>query len=312
CRNAPEAVRRFRKCRCPGRILCTARADRWPNSGRSRNDGVPRPLSGRRDRGVGFRDARRCSETQELRRPVRGSALGGASDPRHRDLPAQSILCGHSEFLNDGWRDRADHLQRCRLSIIDQGTHAGTAGDDGVDRGVAVRCFRLVVHRGNPEMMTPIHISPSSLREGRWYEYVIRFALGGAATVFTGIVSGRYGASVGGLFLALPAIFCASATLIEKHEIRRKREAGLSGERRGQEAAALAAAGTALGALGMLAFAGVFLWLVERSVAAAFAAASLAWIVVSAAAWFVRRKLRFARRVVRETNGSAMPRRRSF
>lgn len=161
-------------------------------------------------------------------------------------------------------------------------------------------------------MTTPIRISPSSLREGRWYEYVIRFALGGAATVFTGIISSRYGASVGGLFLALPAIFCASATLIEKHEIRRNRKRGLSGERRGQEAAALDAAGAALGALGMLAFAGVFLWLVERSVAAAFAAASLAWIVVSVAAWFARRKLRFARRVARETNGSAMPRRRSF
>jgi Protein of unknown function (DUF3147) len=161
-------------------------------------------------------------------------------------------------------------------------------------------------------MTTPIRISPSSLREGRWYEYVIRFALGGAATVFTGIISSRYGASVGGLFLALPAIFCASATLIEKHEIRRKRETGLSGERRGQEAAALDAAGAVLGALGMLAFAGVFLWLVERSVVAAFAAASLAWIVVSVTAWFVRRKLRFARRGVRETNGSEMPRRRSF
>jgi len=110
-------------------------------------------------------------------------------------------------------------------------------------------------------MTTPIRISSSSLREGRWYEYVIRFALGGAATVFTGIISSRYGASVGGLFLALPAIFCASATLIEKHEIRRKRETGLSGVRRGQEAAALDAAGAALGALGMLAFAGVFLCL---------------------------------------------------
>src|SRR6185312_13044708 len=169
-------------------------------------------------------------------------------------------------------RDRADHLQRCRLPIIDQGTHAGTAGDDSVDRDVANRCFRLVVHRGNADMMAPIRISPSSLREGRWYEYVIRFALGGAATVFTGIISSRYGASVGGLFLALPAIFCASATLIEKHENRRKRETGLSGVRRGQEAAALDAAGAALGALGMLAFAGVFLCLVERSVVAAFAA----------------------------------------
>lgn len=144
-------------------------------------------------------------------------------------------------------------------------------------------------------MRTPIRISPSSLREGRWYEYLIRFVLGGAATVLTGLISGRYGAPVGGLFLALPAIFCASATLIEKHEIRRKREAGLPGERRGQEAAALDAAGAALGALGMLAFAVLFWWLVERSVAGAFAGASLAWLIVSVVVWFVRRKLRFAR-----------------
>ncbi|MGC1558958.1 MAG: DUF3147 family protein [Bradyrhizobium sp.] len=140
-------------------------------------------------------------------------------------------------------------------------------------------------------MTTSIRFSPSSLREGRWHEYLIRFTLGGAATVFTGFVSSRYGASVGGLFLALPAIFCASATLIEKHEIRRKQEAGLPGERRGREAAALDAAGAALGAFGMLAFAIMFSFLVERSVTAAFAGASLAWLAVSVAAWFMRRKM---------------------
>src|SRR5262249_7072198 len=42
---------------------------------------------------------------------------------------------------------------------------------------------------------------------------------------------------------------CASATLIEKHEIRRKRKAGLAGVRRGQQAAALDAAGAALGSV---------------------------------------------------------------
>jgi uncharacterized protein DUF3147 len=138
----------------------------------------------------------------------------------------------------------------------------------------------------------PIGISLSSLREGRWYEYLVRFALGGVATVLTGLISSRYGASVGGLFLALPAIFCASATLIEKHEIRRKREAGLPGRRRGQEAAALDAAGAVLGALGMLAFALVFFAVVETSISAAFVGASLAWIMVSMAAWYVWRKLR--------------------
>jgi hypothetical protein len=136
-------------------------------------------------------------------------------------------------------------------------------------------------------MSTPIELSSSSLREGRWYEYVVRFVLGGAATVFAGLVSSRFGASIGGLFLALPAIFCASATLIEKHEIRRRR--------RGEQAAALDAAGAALGALGMLVFAGVFWLLVERSVGGAFAGASLAWLAVSVAAWFVRRKARSSR-----------------
>jgi uncharacterized membrane protein YjfL (UPF0719 family) len=144
--------------------------------------------------------------------------------------------------------------------------------------------------------MSPIRFSPSSLKEGRWYEYLVRFALGGTATVFTGLASNNYGASVGGLFLALPAIFCASATLIEKHEIRRKREAGLDGRRRGQQAAALDAAGAALGAVGMLAFAIVFSLVVGRSIPAAFVGASLAWVVISVVAWCVRRKMRSVRR----------------
>jgi Protein of unknown function (DUF3147) len=161
--------------------------------------------------------------------------------------------------------------------------------------------------------MTPIRFSPSSLREGHWYEYLIRFALGGAATVFTGFVSSRYGASIGGLFLALPAIFCASATLIETHEIRRKREAGVAGERRGQEAAAVDAAGAALGGLGLLAFAIVFALTVKTSISGAFIAASLTWLVVSVAAWYVRRKTRWVRRragTAARVSGSALPRSR--
>jgi len=146
-------------------------------------------------------------------------------------------------------------------------------------------------------MTTAIRFSSSSLRESRWHEYLIRFALGGAATVFTGLVSAYYGASIGGLFLALPAVFCASATLIEKHEIRRKREAGFAGERRGREAAALEAAGAALGGIGMLAFAFLFWLLVERNVATAFIGASLAWLAASVTAWSLRRKVRTVRRL---------------
>ena len=49
--------------------------------------------------------------------------------------------------------------------------------------------------------------------------------------------------------MAVPAIFCASATLIEKHERERKEEKGLQGKERGQDAAALDAAGAGLGSV---------------------------------------------------------------
>ena len=58
----------------------------------------------------------------------------------------------------------------------------------------------------------------STLKQGHWYEYLVRFGLGGIATVVAGLVADTWGPAAGGLFLAFPAIFCASATLIEKHE----------------------------------------------------------------------------------------------
>ena len=102
-----------------------------------------------------------------------------------------------------------------------------------------------------------VRVSASALKNGRWHEYFIRFALGGAVTVLTGWIANRFGPSIGGLFLAVPAIFCASATLIEKHEMRRKSEAGMDGRRRGQQAAALDATGAALGSFGLARVRGV-------------------------------------------------------
>lgn len=139
--------------------------------------------------------------------------------------------------------------------------------------------------------MTPC-FSFSSLKDGRWHEYLVRFALGGAATVLTGAIGAGFGPAVGGLFLALPAIFCASATLIEKHEIRRKREAGLEGTRRGQEAAALDAAGAALGSFGMLAFAASFAVLVQANAALGFIVALVAWTGGALGSWWLWRHVR--------------------
>lgn len=137
-----------------------------------------------------------------------------------------------------------------------------------------------------------VKLSSSALKQTHWYEYAVRFVLGGLATVAAGLIGSQFGVAIGGLFLALPAIFCASATLIESHERRAKEKAGLSGRRRGQQAAALDAAGAGLGSIGLAAFAAVFCALVSASITGAFAAAMLAWALVSVSAWWLRRKLR--------------------
>ncbi len=101
-----------------------------------------------------------------------------------------------------------------------------------------------------------VKVELSALKNTKWCEYALRFILGGLATVGAGLVASPYGPVTGGLFLAFPAIFCASATLIEKHERERKQKLGLRGTRRGQQTAAQDAAGTALGSFGLLAFGG--------------------------------------------------------
>lgn len=134
-----------------------------------------------------------------------------------------------------------------------------------------------------------VSFNVSALRETRWYEYLIRFALGGAMTVATGIIATRFGPVVGGLFLAFPAIFPASATLIEKHERERKEKAGLAGARRGKEAAALDAQGATLGSLGLAAFALIIWLMVEQAPYLALVLATLGWLVVAVLAWILRR-----------------------
>jgi len=130
-----------------------------------------------------------------------------------------------------------------------------------------------------------IRVRLASLKQGRWYEWLVRFALGGLATIATGLLASKFGPAIGGLFLALPAVFCATATLVESHEKRRKRERGLEGAERGRRAAALDAAGASLGSVAMFAFAAVMALLVEQLTWPAFVCAALAWIIVAGAAW---------------------------
>src|SRR5579871_1483261 len=99
----------------------------------------------------------------------------------------------------------------------------------------------------------------SALRRTRWYEIVLRFVFGGLATVGTGMIAKSYGPVVGGLFLAFPAIFPATATLVEKHVREKKQRVHIDGVNRARQAVALEARGAMMGSLGLAVF-GLLLW----------------------------------------------------
>ncbi len=140
-----------------------------------------------------------------------------------------------------------------------------------------------------------VRVKLAALKEGHWYEYVVRFVLGGFATVVAGLVADIWGPVAGGLFLAFPAIFCASATLIEKHERERKEKNGLKGRDRGKNAAALDAAGAGLGSIGMVVF-GALIWgLAQFGPALSLALATIVWLAVAVVLWWARRLIRITK-----------------
>jgi hypothetical protein len=143
--------------------------------------------------------------------------------------------------------------------------------------------------------MTP-GIELSSLKDAHWRQFAMRFALGGAVTACTGIVAQHWGPVVGGLFLAFPAIFPASATLIERHESEKQQKYGRDGRRRGRKAAALDAAGAVLGGCGLACF-GYVAWLLlpRHPAALALGLSGLTWLCVSISLWWIRQHLQHRR-----------------
>ena len=145
-----------------------------------------------------------------------------------------------------------------------------------------------------------VHADLSAVKRSRWYEILLRFFFGGVITVITGILAKKFGPAVGGLFLAFPAIFPASATLIEKHEKEKKDSAGIDGTNRSRAIAAADAAGATMGALGLAAFA-VIVWklLPAHASSAVLAAAIVGWLCVAVATWTACDHLRVLRRARR-------------
>jgi hypothetical protein len=129
-----------------------------------------------------------------------------------------------------------------------------------------------------------IEFNFSALKTSSPADYGVRFAFGGAITMAAGFIAKEYGPVLGGLFLAFPAIFPATSTLIESSEREKKIEKGKSGRMRGRLVAALDARGAVWGSAGLMCFA-AFIWklLPGWNAAGNLLAALAVWLVVSIA-----------------------------
>src|SRR5215469_1917930 len=137
-----------------------------------------------------------------------------------------------------------------------------------------------------------VDVDLNSIKVTKPHEYAVRFLFGGLITATTGIIAKKFGPSIAGLFLAFPAIFPATATLIAKHEKERKRKAGYNDTRRGRAVASVDAAGTSLGAVALGVFA-LIIWrlLPNHSSFAILILAAGTWMAVSILLWQLRRRL---------------------
>jgi hypothetical protein len=106
---------------------------------------------------------------------------------------------------------------------------------------------------------------------------VKRAAFGAGVSVLAGLFGVFFGAKVGGLFLACPAILPATLTLIEKNEGRKPAEDDEHG--------------SIAGALGLVGFAVTGALLVHRGVAIAMLGASVAWVAVSMGVYLLHETL---------------------
>jgi uncharacterized membrane protein (GlpM family) len=120
----------------------------------------------------------------------------------------------------------------------------------------------------------PLKADPAKLKDASGRDLLIRFGFGAGTSVVAAIVGLLAGPTVGGVFLAFPAILLASLTLVADEEGRAKARDD--------------ARGAGAGALGLIAFAaiGAALFTVSPS-PAAFVAASAAWAVVALGAFLI-------------------------
>jgi peptidoglycan/LPS O-acetylase OafA/YrhL len=109
-------------------------------------------------------------------------------------------------------------------------------------------------------------------------EYLIRFVFGAGISLVAGVVTLIFGARVGGLFLAFPAILPATLTLVEDKEGTRRADKN--------------AGGAVLGAVALVVFAIIAYLLLTTSAPSALGLALLGWCVAALLLYLVGCHLR--------------------
>ena len=114
------------------------------------------------------------------------------------------------------------------------------------------------------------------------------------STLVAGVIADIWGPATGGLFLAFPAILCASATLVEPHSRREKVNTTPRAIAAAPKRPPLETAGAALGSVALAIFALVVWRLVFDFLGAISLAFGFAgWLLlVSVALWRLRRYVR--------------------
>jgi hypothetical protein len=133
-----------------------------------------------------------------------------------------------------------------------------------------------------PQRQLPPSVRHSITRVTHWQDLLIRFVFGATVSVVAGTIGLTFGAHVGGMLLAFPAILPATLTLIAKEEGERHSFHDLQG--------------TVAGACGLVGFGAVAAITVGHlNVLVVLALALLAWCVVTGglylvwASWLCRR-----------------------
>ncbi len=105
-----------------------------------------------------------------------------------------------------------------------------------------------------------------ALREQSPRDYLVRFGFGTVISAVAAGIAMAFGARIGGILLAFPAILPASLTLIERKS--------------GREEAVVDSTGAAMGGAALVVFAIVAAWTLHRmNAAAALGLAGLSWVV---------------------------------